>query len=199
MQGLPCACGRDVTYWVANETFFSGNPHLPAEGKNARAEPFLGRARLRQYVEDVTSYVNMVTGGAAAAAGEPAPFVAVHTMPLRNPKDLLARENLGGMANGFYDPLALPAGHSKELLWNNYIASVNAALRHAAKRLSLTVIDFEVLALQLPQHHLHTHDGMHPHGKLLATVVMNLLLNEYNVARTQGSPRIEPLPATARM
>ena len=59
---------------------------------------------------------------------------------------------------------------------------MNAALRHASRQMALPVIDFEAIAIQLPEAHLHAADGFHPDGKLLATVLLNLLLNEYEAA-----------------
>ena len=50
----------------------------------------------------------------------------------------------------------------RELQWNNYIAAVNAALRHASRQMGLPVIDYEPIAMQLPEAHLHVTDGLHP-------------------------------------
>ena len=108
--------------------------------------------------------------------------MVTHTTPLRDPRALLASENLHGRASA-HDRLLLPAGPSRELQWNNYLAAVNAALRHASRQMALTVIDYEAVALQLPEKHLHVTDGLHPVGKLLATVFLDLLLNEYTAAQ----------------
>ena len=50
----------------------------------------------------------------------------------------------------------------RELQWNNYLAAINAALRHASRQMGLPVIDYEPVALQLPEAHLHMADGLHP-------------------------------------
>ena len=67
---------------------------------------------------------------------------------------------------------------STQLLLNNYMATVNAALRHVAASDGLVLIDLEAVAVQLPAAHLYLDDGMHPRGGL-TRVAMNLLLNEY--------------------
>ena len=69
---------------------------------------------------------------------------------------------------------------SAQLLLNNYIATLNAALRHVAASDGFALIDFESIALQLPAAHLYMDDGMHPIGGLTSRVTMNLLLNEYD-------------------
>jgi len=48
------------------------------------------------------------------------------------------------------------------VLWNNYIAAVNGALRHVAAREALPVVDYEGMMLQLPTAHAHSRDGFHP-------------------------------------
>jgi hypothetical protein len=75
-------------------------------------------------------------------------------------------------------PPAAPA-HSMQLLLNNYMATLNAALRHVAASDSMALLDFEAVALQLPAAHLYMDDGLHPQVLLTAKVLMNLLLNEY--------------------
>ena len=60
------------------------------------------------------------------------------------------------------EALRLAAGHSQQLLWNNYIADVNAALRHVAATQALTLLDYESVLLRLPTAHAHFLDGMHP-------------------------------------
>jgi hypothetical protein len=74
----------------------------------------------------------------------------------------------------------LRSGHSIQLIINNYITTLNAAVRHVAESERMTLIDFEAIALQLPTAHLYTSDGTHPIGDLSAAVIMNLLLNEYD-------------------
>ena len=69
--------------------------------------------------------------------------------------------------------------HDRQLLFNNWIGTLNAALRHVAKRDNIPLVDLETLLLQLPAAHCYSVDGIHPHGKLLATVFMNLVLNIY--------------------
>ncbi len=56
----------------------------------------------------------------------------------------------------------LTAGHSRQLLWNRYIAAANSALRHVAAEESLTLMDYESIMLQLPTAHSHRSDGFHP-------------------------------------
>ena len=73
----------------------------------------------------------------------------------------MAEENIGKQKGG-RDALELPYGHSKRVLWNNYIAAVNGALRFVAARQSLPIIDYERIMLQLPTAHLHSADGFHP-------------------------------------
>ena len=48
---------------------------------------------------------------------------------------------------------------------------------------SLPLFDLETLHLQLPAAHCYVADGVHPHGALLVTVYLNLVLNMYD----QGS------------
>ena len=61
-----------------------------------------------------------------------------------------------------YEAMTLPFGHSKRLLWNNYIAAVNGALRHVAAQEAVTLLDYEGIMLQLPAAHAHAADGFHP-------------------------------------
>ena len=72
-----------------------------------------------------------------------------------------------------------------QLIINNYIVALNAALQHIAAADGLALIDWAKFAQQLPSAHLWIRDGMHPHPKLSTVVVMNLLLNEYE--RRTGS------------
>ena len=51
------------------------------------------------------------------------------------------------------------------MLWNNYIAAVNGALRHVAAREALPVVDYEGMMLQLPTSHAHASDGFHPQAR----------------------------------
>jgi len=74
---------------------------------------------------------------------------------------LLAYEQVGGAKNAD-EALRLAAGHSQQLLWNGYIADVNAALRHVAAAEALTLLDYESVMLRLPTAHAHFMDGMHP-------------------------------------
>jgi hypothetical protein len=85
-------------------------------------------------------------------------------------------------------PLCL-VGASLQLIINNYIVTLNAALRHVAASDGLALIDFATIAQQLPAAHLWIRDGMHPHPKLSSIVVMNLLLNEYE--RRTGSTAVK--------
>ena len=55
---------------------------------------------------------------------------------------------------------------SSQLLWNNYIAAVNHALRHVAAREGLPLLDYEDVTLQLPAAHAHARDGFHPQARL---------------------------------
>ena len=80
---------------------------------------------------------------------------------------LLAFEDVGG-AKRANEALRLAAGHSKQLLWNNYIADVNAALRHVAATEALTLLDYESIMLRLPTAHGHFLDGFHPLVRLNA-------------------------------
>jgi len=80
---------------------------------------------------------------------------------------LLAYEQVGG-AKKADEALRLAAGHSPQLLWNAYIADVNAALRHVAANEQLTLLDYESIMLRLPTAHAHFMDGMHPLVRLLA-------------------------------
>ena len=75
----------------------------------------------------------------------------------------------------------------RQMLWNNYFAAVNAALRHASRQAAVSVIDYEAIAVQLPSAHLHMDDGLHPHGRLLASVFLNIVLNEYTAARQSSA------------
>lgn len=45
--------------------------------------------------------------------------------------------------------LSLPPGHSRNLVANNYMSAINAALRHVAARDGLALVDFEALAMQV--------------------------------------------------
>ena len=74
--------------------------------------------------------------------------------------------------------LTIALVRSTQLLLNNYIATMNAALRYVAATDGLVLIDLEAIAVQLPAAHLYLDDGMHPRGGL-TRVTMNLLLNEY--------------------
>ena len=117
----------------------------------------------------------------------PAPIMVMRTTPLRNARSLLGLENQGGKVSG-HEELRLSAGPSRELLWNNHLAVVNAALRHASREMALPVIDYESISMQLPDMHLHVRDGLHPQDKLLGTVFMDLLLNEYAAAQQRSHP-----------
>jgi len=79
-------------------------------------------------------------------------------------RGLLADENLGARRLGD-EALRLPAGHSKRVLWNNYIAAVNGALRHVAAQEALPMLDYEGMMLQLPTAHAHSRDGFHPQAR----------------------------------
>ena len=70
---LPTMC-RDLAHWLRNGTFFSRDV-------NGRADPHLGVERLHNYIDDLTNYVNMLRAGFPDA-----PFLALHTMPQRNPR-----------------------------------------------------------------------------------------------------------------
>ena len=70
-------------------------------------------------------------------------------------------------------------GDRRQLLRNNWIATLNAALRALAKRNNIPLVDLETLHLQLPAAHLYKADGFHPQEELLVQVCMNLLLNMY--------------------
>ena len=50
----------------------------------------------------------------------------------------------------------------RQLLRNNWIATLNAALRALATREDIPLIDVEALHLQLPAAHCHKPDGFHP-------------------------------------
>jgi len=78
----------------------------------------------------------------------------VRTTNPKNPRSLLAYGALDWPAWG-ESALRLPPGHSKQLLWNNWIAALNTALRHMAAEDGLPVIDLEALALQLPAAYLY--------------------------------------------
>ena len=80
----------------------------------------------------------------------------------------------------------LRSAHSMQLIINNYITTLNAALRHVAASEGMALIDFEQIALQLPTAHLYGNDGTHPIGELSAGVIMNLLLNEFD-SRSSGA------------
>ena len=73
LKACSAAC-RDLAHWFRNQTFFS-------EDVNGTAEPHLGAERLDNYVNDLTSYVNMLRAGFPDAA-----LLAVHTMPQQNPR-----------------------------------------------------------------------------------------------------------------
>ena len=81
-------------------------------------------------------------------------FLALRTMNFRNPRTLLAYGAVDWPAWG-EAALRLPSGFSKQLLWNNWIAVVNAALRHMAAKHGNPVIDLEALAQQLPAAYLY--------------------------------------------
>ena len=67
----------------------------------------------------------------------------------------------------------------RRLLRNKWVSTLNAAMRHMAKRDNVPLIDLERLHMQLPAAHCYRFDGFHPHGELLVTVTLNLLLNMY--------------------
>ncbi len=68
---------------------------------------------------------------------------------------------------------------------NNWVATLNAALRHFARQDAIPMVDLEAIHLQLPAAHCFTHDGTHPHGEMLVAVCLNLVLNLYE--RDTGS------------
>ena len=76
----------------------------------------------------------------------------------------------------------------RQLLRNNWVATLNAALRHLAMRDDIALIDLETLHIQLPAAHCFKQDGFHPQNELLVTVCMNLLLNMYEQASGSGWP-----------
>jgi len=82
----------------------------------------------------------------------------------------MADENMGERLMGD-QALQLPPGHSKRVLWNNYIGAVNAALRHVATREALSVVDYEGMMLQLPTAHAHARDGFHPQASCPAALL----------------------------
>ena len=59
------------------------------------------------------------------------------------------------------------------MLWNNYIAAVNGALRHVAAREALPVIDYEDIMLQLPTAYVHSGDGFHPQARTCPTCFLD--------------------------
>ncbi len=65
------------------------------------------------------------------------------------------------------------------MLRNTWVATLNAAMRHLARRENIPLVDLETLHLQLPAQHLYKADGFHPQPSLLITVCVNLLLNMY--------------------
>ena len=65
------------------------------------------------------------------------------------------------------------------MLRNTWVSTLNAAMRHMARRDDIPLVDLETLHLQLPAAHLYKEDGLHPRPNLLITVCMNLLLNIY--------------------
>ena len=62
---------------------------------------------------------------------------------------------------------------------NNWASSLNAAMRHMARRDGLPLLDLETLHLQLPAAHLYMTDGLHPLDTLLVYISLNLVLNMY--------------------
>ena len=78
----------------------------------------------------------------------------MRTTNQKNPRSLLAYGALDWPAWG-ESALRLPPGHSKQLLWNNWIAALNTALRHMAAADGLPVVDLEALSLQLPAAYLY--------------------------------------------
>ena len=74
-------------------------------------------------------------------------------------------------------------------MYNNWVGTLNAALRHMAEQDNIPLVEVETLMLQLPAAHCYTSDGIHPHGNLLAMTLMNVLLNEYE--RDAGSRGLE--------
>ncbi len=70
----------------------------------------------------------------------------------------------------------------RQLLRNNWVATLNSALRHLAARDGVPLLDVEALHLQLPAAHCHKPDGFHPQAELLVHVAVNLLLNMYEQA-----------------
>ena len=75
------------------------------------------------------------------------------------------------------------------MLRNTWVATLNAAMRHIARRDNIPLVDLETLHLQLPAQHLYRPDGFHPQPSLLITVCMNLLLNMYE--QSTGSNLLE--------
>ena len=73
----------------------------------------------------------------------------------------------------------------RQIMMNNWVGTLNAALRHLARQDGVPLVDLETLHLQLPAAHCYTPDGTHPHGGMLVSVCMNLVLNMYE--RDTGS------------
>ena len=67
----------------------------------------------------------------------------------------------------------------RQMLRNTWVATLNAAMRHIARRDNLPLVDLETLHLQLPVEHVYRVDGFHPRSNLLIQVCLNLLLNMY--------------------
>jgi len=74
------------------------------------------------------------------------------------------------------------------MLRNNWVATLNAAMRHVAARDGIPLVELETLHLQLPAAHLYNSDGFHPQPNLLITVCVNLLLNMYEQATGRRLP-----------
>ena len=75
------------------------------------------------------------------------------------------------------------SAHSTQLLLNNYMATLNAALRHVAASDGIPLVDFEALALQLPAAHCIWATGCTrraARGGLMSKVTMDLMLNDYD-------------------
>ena len=87
----------------------------------------------------------------------------------RNCRGLLVEQYLDKTKPGT-SAVELPAGHSRQLLWNRYIAAANSALRYVAAEEGLTLIDYESIMLQLPTAHAHFPDGFHPLVRVMAAL-----------------------------
>ena len=78
----------------------------------------------------------------------------------------------------------------RTLLNNNWVSTLNAAMRAVARRDGLPLLDLETLHLQLPAAHCYMIDGIHPLHTLLVSVSLNLVLNMYE--QSTGRPVVVP-------